>query len=595
MTLPANIEKYGTRWPADSTALGIEMVCIQKGGRWKKKNGEYAGNGLAFHYKAFQKLLWPQKDWHRWNELLLSKFCEQRVIGILGPASSGKTHEAASYGLSTYFCFPDETTVLISSTDSRSLELRIWGEIKKHWDQARQQHDHLPGHLLDAKQAISTTGAGDGPRDLRNGIIGIPCVQNGTFVGLGKYVGIKNKRVLLIADECQFMSSAFLDAIANLSKNPGFQCIALGNPKERTDVLGKICEPSDSAGGWDGVDQQTEKTKTWPTRFQEGVCVQLVGTDSPNHDVPESEPTPFPYLITRKAIESDAQFYGRESLQFSMMNLGMMPKETTSRRVITRSLCAQYHAFDEISWSTTDRTKIFAVDAAYGSVGGDRCVGGEIQFGADTRGRQTLAVIGQPIIIPVSGKLASQPEDQIAIFVREECMRRGIEPQNVFYDSTGRGSLGTAFAREWSSAVNPVEFGGKASDRIVASSDQRLCHDIYSKFVTELWFSVRLIVESDQFRQLPESIMEEGTMREWKLVTGNRYEIESKADMKKRMGRSPDLFDMLATAVEGARRRGFQISKIGNPASSASSSGFWKEVKERNRKLRENHQLSYVA
>jgi hypothetical protein len=288
-----NFAKYGAIWPASAGALDVEMACIKRGGKWKNKVGQLCGLGLYHHYKEMQKILWPKKKWHRWNELTAEGIHRASDHWVMGPASSGKTHEAALYGLCTYFVFPDETTVLVSSTDSRSLELRVWGEIKKHWAKARERFEWLPGHEIGSKQMITTDGRDAESRDFRNGIVGIPCVVGGTFVGIGKYVGIKNNRMILIADESQFMSKGFFDGISNLNKNPGFQCIALGNPKERTDALGLICEPADEDGGWDGVDD-SEKTKVWRTRFANGRCVQLVGTDSPNYDVPEDQPPPYP-------------------------------------------------------------------------------------------------------------------------------------------------------------------------------------------------------------------------------------------------------------------------------------------------------------
>jgi hypothetical protein len=53
--------------------------------------------------------------------------------------------------------------------------------------------------------------------------------------------------------------------------------------------------------------------------------------------------------------------------------------------------------------------------------------------------------------------------------------------------------------------------------------------------------------------------------RIWSEVGGARIEIEPKDKMKIRVGYSPDYADWLATAVEGARRRGFQIAKMANP------------------------------
>ena len=96
--------------------------------------------------------------------------------------------------------------------------------------------------------------------------------------------GIKNKRLRAIFDEAQFCPRSFVDSISNLNKNTDFKCIVSGNPKDTTDALGAICEPAAHLGGWDGGIDQTGGTKMWETRFPRGVCIQLVGTDSPNLD-----------------------------------------------------------------------------------------------------------------------------------------------------------------------------------------------------------------------------------------------------------------------------------------------------------------------
>jgi hypothetical protein len=555
----ATTKKYNQTWNSGISAIDIEIYAIRKGGKWKNKKGEECGEGLFHHYKQLQTLLWPNKKWHKWNELLLRTFVENRICAILGPASSGKTREAADFGLCVYICFPKQTTILISSTDMRSLELRIWGEMKKNWMAAKSVYPQTPGYIIGSKQMITTDSVDSTARDFRCGIIGIPCMVGGSFVGLGKYVGIKNIYVILIADELQFMNKTFCDSIANLNKNEGFKGLGLGNPKDRLDALGILAEPKD---GWDSVDE-AEVTKTWQTRFSDGVCVQLVGTDSPNFDVPETEPIPFPFLISRKSIESDISFYGRDSLQFSMMNLGMMPKDAQSRRVITKSLCQQFNAFQDPIWQNQNVKKILGLDAAYGSVGGDRCMATEAWMGQDVRGKIIVAIIGTPIVIPVRTGQDKIPEDQIAEYVMGLCVSKGIEPGHVFYDATGKGSLGTSFGRIWSTAVNPIEFGGKPSSRPVGINSKVLCKDYYSKMVSELWFSTRLAIESDQIRGMSEELMNEGSLREWTIIAGNKIEVEPKHKTKERMGRSPDAYDSWVCTLEGARRLGFNIDKLG--------------------------------
>jgi hypothetical protein len=593
------VELYGLKWEPLIPPVQREIYMIQKGGRWIKRTGGYAGEGLLFHYRRLQELLWPQKEWHKWNELLLSKFVQHRFVGIIGAASSGKTLEAATWALSSYYCFPDTTTVMCSSTERERLEERVWGEMKKYHKMARARFEWLPGQLIESRQRILTDERYidvEG-RDLRNGCVGIACKRGGAYVGLGAYSGIKNKRVILIADELQFMPAAYIDAISNLNKNAGFQGIGIGNPKDTTDSLGKFCEPSAELGGWDGGIDQTGGTKEWPTRFPGGICIQLVGSDSPNMDFPEDQPPRYPFLITREAIANDVAFYGKDSLQFSMMNDGRMPRGQGLRRVITRQMCQKFGAMEDPVWVGEKRTKIGFLDAAYGSVGGDRCVFGELQFGPgiDKEGREItlLAVIGT-MLVPVSIKENELPEDQIARFVKEQCELRGITPENFGFDSTGRGSLMGAFARLWSAYVVPIEFGGKASLRPVSVENPTLCKDFYSKFVSELWWTVRLAIESRQFRGMTEDLMQEGTQREWKLVTGNRVEVETKSEMKEKHGRSPDIFDSLVCGVEMARRRGFMIAKLGRPRVVADED--WQQkLREKAERLARAGGLNYAA
>ena len=82
-------------------------------------------------------------------------------------------------------------------------------------------------------------------------------------------------------------------------------------------------------------------------------------------------------------------------------------------------------------------------------------------------------------------------------------------------------------------------------------------------------------------------------MREWTKVKNDLIEVETKEKMKERTGRSPDLFDWLAIAVEGARRRGFQVSKLANAESEASNLEWLDDLRQKMRELRERKQLNY--
>lgn len=607
---PQTFEKYGLKWSVLTQPAYAEIRMIQKGGRWKTKGGKVYGRGMAFHFIELIKLLWPDIVFHKWNRKIIKAFLKKRTIVVIGPASTGKTNTAALCVLADWYCFPSKTTVICCSTTKERLEDRVWGEIKRLHRAAKERNPWLDGHLIESRQRIVLAAkdeASEG-RDFRNGLVGVACLKGQNFQGIGEFAGIKNQRVRLLGDELSLLPRVFVDSISNLDKNPDFKVIALGNPKETTDALGVLAEPAAHLGGWDGGIDQTPFTKEWEIRRPDGVCIQLPGSDSPNKDGKLGIP-----LITQEQIDRDVAFYGQDSLWYTMMDEGRMPRGQGSRRVLTRSFCERHHAFEQPLWADTNRVKIGCLDAAYRAVGGDRCIFGELQFGYEVQPveeasasaiinqnsalnirKQILAVVDLLVVpIMLTSNIMREPEDQIVNFCVEQCNRRGIPPENFFFDSGMRSSLVTAFARLWSPQVNALDFGGKATDRIVSSGIDVPCVEYYSKFVTELWFSARLIVEADQFRGMTDDLMLEGSSREWKMVSGNRHEVETKKEMKLKSGRSPDLFDCLVCGIEGARQRGFTIAHATISRTVPASNAWKRELEDQSKQYWHSKQLTY--
>lgn len=594
--MAAQREKYGLLWSQDFDDLQIEMWMIQKGGAFVR-NGKTYGMGLSHHYGQMRRFIWPhlddERNGQRWHKLCRDEIRRPnaKVTVLMGPGSSGKTHEAAWNYLCEYYCFPEETLVMVSSTDMRGLELRVFGEIKHLHEYAKSQYEWLPGYMIDSKKAICTDDLDeDRARDLRKGVIGIPTVQGGKNTGLGKWIGVKQKRVRLIADEAPMMSDTFLSAFSNLDKNEDFQAIVLGNPQDPNDPLGKSAEPID---GWDSH-MEPEKTEVWNTRFLNGRCVNLVGTDSPNFDFPADQPTKFKYLISRQKIENTLSFFPKDSSEYYSQCKGTMKIGVLARRILTRELCRQNHALDEPVWKgEVPRTKVYYSDIAYG---GDRCVACHAEFGEDINGKQIIA-FGIPKIIPVTVGSGMEPEYQISEFIKADCEELGIPPENVGHDSTGRGSMGTALARVWSNKTNPVESGGRPTDRPVSlditikdpkTNETRLkkCSEHFDRMVSELAFVVRYAVEAGQLRRFPAQALEEFANRKWDRVKGDKISIEpktgtpTKPGYKQRLGMSPDYADCIAGVVEMARRAGFLISKLGKPVPKGATESDWLSKRE---------------
>ena len=604
------IEKYGRLISPTVDPVALEIDMIRKGGQWMQED-KLVGRGLLYHFVQLETLLWPHKNWNRWSELVLETYLQYRSIGCIGPASSGKSFCFATDSLADYYCFSDSTTILLCSTTREMLEQRIWGEVKKHHLMAKKVRSWIPGHIEESRQRIvtATKDADVEGIDVRNGILGVPALLGGSYAGLGSFAGVKNKRVRLIADELHLLPRVFVDAISNLDKNLDFKAAGLGNPKDTTDALGIMCEPSSELGGWDGGIDQNPGTKTWPTRRPQGICIQLPGSDSPNLDGKLGIP-----LITQADIDRDVAFYGTDSIWVTMMDEGKMPRGQGSRRVLTRNMAVKNKAMDQPVWRNSNRTRIACLDAAYKGVGGDRCVYAEMEYGDEINsfendiGTEVAEVLVnqavpkipiRPIImllkteiIPIQGQGKDEAEEQIAEYVISHCEASGISQDKFFYDSGMRTGLVSAFARRgWISSVS-IDCGGPASEKSVSEQIPMPCKDYYFNYVTEMWYSVRHIVESGQFRGMTEDVLMEFCQREWGMAGKNKIQVEPKADMKLKTGRSPDLADCVSVGIEGARRLGFIIKNLGKQIV-VHRDDWLKGTREKARASMKKHELHY--
>lgn len=558
------------------------------------------GLGLAEHVERFAKLAWKDSNWHRWSKMIKEEICKGGMIALFGPASSGKTGTVSMVMLSLYWALSEQFTGLCSTTTLEKLDLRVWGEIKMRFRQARERYPWLPGNMIDSMRRITSDpkDSADG-RDFRNGILGVACNRGGEWQGLGDYSGIKNKFVFLAADECHVMQPGFLQGTANLESNQnetglGFTGLYLGNLIDLETPLGEAAEP---ACGWDAL-PDSDTSRVYKTKFFNGRAIQLVGRDSPN--IPTEK---YAGLISQRFLDKLKHDFGEGSPMYIAQAGGTIPRSSLSNRVITKEVCRKFNAFDPVVWGPGKLTKLYPMDVSYTTSHGDRTVGAPIAFGQDIEGKLRLAFLDRPKIYSFKTLNGGTVEEAIAWQVKEELSRWEIPESNFFYDGTGRSSFTAAAMRILGTAIQPVEFGGKASTRPnfigrkysegPDRGDLLPCCEIFFNFVTELWFATRYLVEADQMRALPEDTAKDGYARLWKLVGANKMQVEPKEEMKARINRSPDLYDMFAVAVEGARRLGFVI---GNDTSTPKPRTSWlKEVNKAMKEALKNQELEYAT
>ncbi len=588
---------YGIAWNAKDP-LEIELHLIKSGG-YIDFDGKRIGEGLFAHHKAAQKLLWPEEDHHRWSDLQLRTMCDERITVVQSPRDCGKTHGLSKWALVDYWCDPDCTLTIMTSTGLRELELRVWGDIKSLYQRAKERYPWLPGNINQANKGIFTDILEDKGdlRDLRKGLICVPVLNGeGEWAGIDRFVGAKQKRRRLLGDECQFAPIQYVNVLDALDKGDFKGCFLGNTIGGNGKALDKLAEP---VGGWSSLGDIT-KTTTWRNRYG-GVTVQLVGTDSPNFD-PETK-NKFPYLINADDIEKIAARNGKDSAQYWTFALGIRKVGADAYRILTREVCEKRGAFNTAVWGNGSRTRIYAVDAGFG---GDPCEAMYAEFGEGADGLMLLE-FSKTHSIPVKLSANESVDDQIAAYIKMDAAGLGVPDENIFFDAGMRATLAVRMARIISPSVNAVNFGGPATDRPVSeetftvdakTGERRLvkCSEQYSKFVTELWFGVRECAESGQIRGMPADVAEEFALREWRWVPGplgQRYELETKPEYKQRNGSSPNKADVAAITLEGARQRGFRIANLKAALAKGSALDNWleREVQKYQSFLNE-HELS---
>ncbi len=490
-----------------------------------------------FHHLARAiDMLWngAQPDcflWNEWTELMMQTFCEEDFITITGPAASYKTTTAALFCLASWYSSPHDTVIILTSTTLPGLRRRVWKEITRYWRIAPEM-----GHPIQSQNCVQYRKGSDD-----SGLFGIACDIGEVNKAVGKIIGFHSPNIIVVVDEMPYTSEAIVEACVNLRTGcERFKFVGLGNADDPSDPHGRACEPE---GGWDSI---TPEMQSWRTR--RGICLHLDARESPNV---KAGKILYPGLVNQQDIDNTIHDYGEDSPQFWQQRRGYWAPAGVQKTVLSHAMISKFHAGDKPVW-ISGFTEGAALDPAF--EGGDRCVlrfpkCGEVEID----GVPTLIIdFGEYILLKISGEPLHY---EIARQVKDACEHRNIPPENFAYDSTGEGGgLGSIIAREWSPRILGVEFGGKASDSPVSEINHRPCHEEYVNRVTELWFSVRVLIQNGQARGMDIETASEFCKRRYGM-RGMRMMVETKKEMKGRVGKSPDLADSAAIAVELFRKR----------------------------------------
>lgn len=538
---PVPIDQYGLRFPDGTLPETIELYCYRNA-----RPPELGGLGKFGHLKNVIDLIWNSGKtsrgfiWSPWAEDMLRELCDNQYLSVAGCASSGKSDTAAVWAIVEYLAGPTDTLVMVTSTTLREARRRIWKSITELWNAVPD--GTLPGKMVDSLGQIKGLDP-QGNYSSGTGLVLIPAEKKKEREAIGKIVGIKQQRVRLVADELPELSESLVHAAySNLSMNPDFQMVGLGNPNSRFDAFGVYSKPKD---GWDSVN---ENDFEWDT--SRGKCIRFDAYRCPNV---VQRALVYPWMPTYEKVEQARQDYGENSLLFYRMYRGFWCPSGASHGIyseadLTQGAAAKRATFDDAP------TMLAALDPAF-THGGDRCMVYYGRLGQE----DGLPVLEFDHFEPLQEDLSNKavPRSyQIVKQFKEKCIAKGIHPRNVAVDETGAGApFCDILAKEWSPEFLRINFGGRASDKKVSATDPVPGHERYTNRVSEMWFAGQELLRTYQLRNVCDDLAREMVSREYTVAGAGKIKVESKVDYKSRVGQSPDLADAAFILIDLARQR----------------------------------------
>ena len=504
-------------------------------------------------------ILWPKtadaKIWvepNPWGERIIKAACEHRLLAASGCASCGKSFLlGAAWGLVNWWVNIAETKVIITSETVQGSRNRVWKDICNLFQTAMGvgMHRLNPAvKLLDATAQIKTDPKILGRFTKDMGVTGVAGMGLEIVAGgkgessatIGKLIGIKAPRIIVIADEMPHLEHGILEAaIGNLFSNADAQLIGLGNFASIYDPFGIFSEPVD---GWKSINESSDGWVTKPMG-QRGYCLRFDGEKSPNvlagRDI-------YPGLYSLSAHKTHIDMGVRSAAYWRMCRSMPMP-EGGDLSIYSEADFVAGDVHGEALWDPgSNPVPVAFLDPAFTN-GGDRSQVVYAKVG-QSGGRKVLKFDGEEELKSDVTKTWEPHDFQIARQFRDKCKARGIAPEHAGFDNTGAGlSFGSILVSEWSHRVVGVGFGGSASDRPVSLNDATTGNERYENRVAELWVQGREYVRAGQIKGMTKAMASELLARQFpdprKGKSHKKTAIESKKDMKSRVGYSPDLGD----------------------------------------------------
>ncbi len=438
------------------------------------------------------------KLWGKQREIARA-IVDTQFVYVPSCHASGKSYSSAQIALWFLYSHPNSIVVTTAPT-GRQVRKVMWGEIRRAFGQATVA---LGGELLQTELKI----------DPKWYAFGFSTDQPTNFSG------IHADWVLVICDEATGIAADIWEGITGVIANANTRLLAIANP--------------------------TDSSSEFATRVRRGgertQIIHISAYDTPNFTtfgITESDiagrtwqdkitgPLPMSYLITPQFVADICERYGPDSAMYISRVLGRFPESSADTLI-------------PLSWvlAAVERWKERAELLRQGNgpaLTGDRVLGVDIaRFGSDRTCRtyregsyvHWQRVTQQESLMQTAGRVANDLAD--------------LPDAKANLDVIGLGAGVVDRLIELHLPAIGVNVAEKAADP-----------DRFANVRAEAYWHLRTLFETGQV-MIPEDdeLINELTQLKYKIVNSNgTIRLEEKEEMKKRLGKSPDLSDSLCLA-----------------------------------------------
>lgn len=566
--LSKSVELYGLKVPRGTAQLAVELLCYRI-----DRTPAQGGLGKEQHFRNAFKLMWPKYQMSEWVDRIIWAFVNFKWIIVIGHQRASKTYTMAHCALLDYLADPNNTLTSLATVTFEGLSLRMWADLQRAAETAKGLDIRALLHVQSTTNKLRVyPKSASREASEKFQIHGIAVTQSKDAEGRIRGGHAPRRRIFL--DEAQDIANPIFEACINPMSAPDAKCVLLTNPVEWASKFGEWCEPED---GKNSVDASQ---LSWPLKkFKDGICLHFDGLQSPNVKAGKNL---FTGLLTQDNIDEVKRVHGEDSVQWWALIRGFFPPDGMVARVFPSQVIAAGKPpkiFDFRPGHCASLDPAFEHDQCvmhYGELG-------HPVFGAP--GHMINCLSSETLKLSVSP--GSEPKDyQIAHHVMRECKARGIPPKHFILDGTGGGrGVVAILQKEWSIDIQVVNYGGAATDRPLRWDNPAKASEHYQWFISELYFRAAEYVRDGLIggiSNLDPKTEEDLSARRYELKQGSKGQlqvVETKAEMKKRLGRSPDHGDAFVQFGELLCRLGTFVGH--RHGSALTVSGKWDKQRER--------------